>query len=76
MQAAVSFIDKEGKNLPQLDITAPTGPVVIECDSKRGIIYVHIEGISVLRICRITGEITVADPAKRGLPRVLRKADV
>ncbi len=45
---------------PQLDITGPEGQVAIEVDRTRGVIYVHAEGATVLRICRAF-DITVED---------------
>lgn len=47
-------------NTPSLDITQPDGPVVIELDLDRGVMYVHMEGFTVLRICRIA-ELKVAN---------------
>lgn len=38
--------------LPNLDITQPDGPVVVEIDENRGVLWVHIEGFTCLRICR------------------------
>lgn len=58
---AWSFTGDEGNTRdkigapPQLDITQPEGPVVIEVDHRRKVMYVHIEGFTVLRICRAEG---------------------
>ena len=40
----------------QLDITAPEGVVVVEYrkDPQGYVLYIHVEGITVLRICRIS----------------------
>lgn len=40
--------------LPQLDLTgeADDTPVTIEIDHKRKVMYIHVEGQTVLRICR------------------------
>ena len=51
-----------GMSPPQIDITAPEGDVTIEVDAVRGVMYVHIEGYSCLRMCQIKG--TVALEAK------------
>lgn len=37
---------------PQVDITGSSTPVEVEVDHTRGVIYVHMEGVSVLRICQ------------------------
>ena len=37
---------------PQLDITAPEWPVEVEVDHRRNVLYVHAEGVTILRICR------------------------
>lgn len=36
-----------------LDITAPDHGVRVEFDHARDVLYVHVDGITVLRICRI-----------------------
>lgn len=38
--------------LPQVDITNPLHGVEIQTDVKRKVIYVTVDGITVLRICR------------------------
>jgi hypothetical protein len=38
---------------PHLDITAPSTMVEVEIDSTRGVLYVHVEGFTALRICQI-----------------------
>jgi hypothetical protein len=40
-------------DVPQLDITAPTSEVQIELDLDRGVLYVHVGPVTVLRICQI-----------------------
>lgn len=54
--------DSEGGLLRQMDITAPEGPVEIQiADSPTGqIIWVNLEGVCVLRVCRISA-ITLDD---------------
>lgn len=47
-------------NIPQLDITKPDTPVQVEVDRTRGVLYVHIEGYTCLRICRCS-TITVVE---------------
>lgn len=37
---------------PSVDITQPEGPVEVEIDRARGVLYVHVEGFTCLRICR------------------------
>ena len=39
--------------LAQVDVANPAGPVVIELDRKRKVLYVHIEGWTALRVCRV-----------------------
>lgn len=39
--------------LPSLDITEPELGVQFEWDEPRGVLYVHVDGATVLRICRI-----------------------
>jgi hypothetical protein len=34
-------------------ITAPEHPVQVEIDYRRGVVYVHVDGRTVLRICRV-----------------------
>ena len=50
--------------LPQLDITAPEGDIEVEIDS-RGVLYVHVEGFSCLRICQIKVLITVIQKGRQ-----------
>jgi hypothetical protein len=38
-----------------MDITAPDHPVQVEIDADRKVLYVHVDGISALRICRLPG---------------------
>jgi hypothetical protein len=40
------------KNVQMLDITAPEF-VQVEWDSERKVLYVHVDGVSVLRCCRV-----------------------
>jgi hypothetical protein len=35
------------------DITAPTGPVEVNSDDKRGVLWVNVSGVCVLRVCQI-----------------------
>lgn len=41
----------------QLDITAPKHGVQVEYQSERGVLYVHVDGYTALRICRIPGPV-------------------
>lgn len=43
----------------QLDITAPEFAVQVEIDERRHILYVHVDGYTALRICRIPGKVEV-----------------
>ncbi len=43
---------------PMLDITQPIGPVQIVQDFDRGVLWVNVDGVCVLRICRITDGFT------------------
>jgi hypothetical protein len=38
----------------QTDITQPTGPVDVKFDDKRGVLWVNVNGVCVLRICQTT----------------------
>lgn len=40
-------------NVQMLDITAPDELVEVEVDAARRVLYVHVDGVTVLRICRI-----------------------
>ena len=42
-----------------LDITAPKRGVEVEVDDKRGVLYVHVDGMTVLRICRMPSAVSV-----------------
>jgi len=42
----------EIKSIQALDITDPM-IVQVEIDTNKGVLYVHVNGISVLRVCRI-----------------------
>jgi len=44
-----------------LDVTAPMGPVEIEVKDDGAVIWVHTDGRTVLRICRITDEVIIND---------------
>lgn len=48
---------------PQLDITAPQGQVHVEIDHHRNVLYVHVDSVTVFRMCRITGKIIVSEDA-------------
>lgn len=39
--------------LESIDITHPSGPVIVEWDRKRHVLYVHAEGRTILRMCRV-----------------------
>jgi hypothetical protein len=41
----------EYENIQLLDIRAPVHGVEVEWNEKRKVLYVHVDGISVLRIC-------------------------
>jgi len=41
----------EDRTIPQLDIAEPQTPV--EISMRKGVLHVNIEGVCVLRICRI-----------------------
>jgi hypothetical protein len=41
------------RGLDMRDISAPKHPVQIEIDYRRGVVYVHVDGRTVLRICRV-----------------------
>lgn len=54
-------------NIQMLDITAPDHGVEIEWDETRRVLYVHVDGITALRICRIP-----ALKIKRTTPKGMR----
>lgn len=56
------------KGLESMDLTQPDGEVEVQVDRARGVLYVHAEGRTVLRICRIS-HIYINDPEQ-----VLREA--
>lgn len=56
----------------QLDITAPKHGVQVEVDHARSVLYVHVDGITLLRICRVPGYIEVLqyfDPRDKQLDK-------
>lgn len=53
-----SFLAHREKAFPsQLDITAPEKGVQVEYDQHRAVLYVHVDGYTALRICRIPGPV-------------------
>lgn len=54
----------------QLDITAPEHGVQVRYDMKRQVLYVDVDGITALRICRIPGEVRFE---LDGAPSVLQR---
>ena len=48
-------------SLRMMDITAPEGDVQIQIRPDGKILWVHIEGQTILRICRIEGKIEIQD---------------
>lgn len=55
-----------GMTPPQVDITGPEGDVTIEVDAVRGVMYVHVEGFTCLRMCRIKGKVIMKATQSRG----------
>jgi hypothetical protein len=51
-------IAMQHKMVELLDITAPEGPVEVEIQHRPNgmVLYVHIDGMSVLRVCQIKYE--------------------
>lgn len=45
-------IEPQFKERQMLDITAPDH-VIVEWDKDRKVLYVHVDGITSLRICRV-----------------------
>jgi hypothetical protein len=39
--------------IPQLDITKPDFDITIEIDEPRGVMYIHVGPVTVLRICQV-----------------------
>lgn len=58
------------QNVELLDITAPEEFVQVEVRSDGKVLWVHVDGITVLRICRISTIIDIADyrPPAQGQP--------
>jgi hypothetical protein len=46
-------------NQPHIDITGPTHRVIVEIDNARKVMYVHVGPLTVLRVCRIPGDVEV-----------------
>lgn len=44
-----------------LDITQPINGVQVEVDHGRAVVYVHVDGVTVLRICRIPRAIEIIE---------------
>lgn len=61
VQGIVSEISEENVFV---DFTAPLGDVIVEVDHRRGVIYIHAEGRSVVRMSRVKGGIHVAEHGK------------
>lgn len=57
----------ETKEVRMLDITAPIAVEVEWCYGRR-VLYVHVDGITVLRICRIPKTLVVTDKDDNALP--------
>lgn len=52
------YIAHKNKAFPaQLDITAPEKGVQVEYDKRRAVLYVHVDGYTALRICRIPSSV-------------------
>lgn len=51
---------------PHVDITGPEGDIEIEIDAIRGVMYVHVEGFSCLRIYQIKGDVVIRSKELRG----------
>lgn len=54
--------------LESLDVTEPSTGVVVELDHKRGILYVHTEGRTILRVCRVSEVFVVGKVWRGGVP--------
>lgn len=52
------------KNLQFQDITAPEYPVEVEIRSDGKVLWVHVDGITVLRICQMKHPVQIIDGAK------------
>lgn len=48
------------------DITAPKAGVEVEVREDRNVIWIHVDGITVLRICRIPQLIITDNSEKKG----------
>lgn len=65
------YIEHKNKAFPaQLDITAPEKGVTVEYDYVRKVLYVHVDGYTALRICRIPGPVEFCGDSKIALPLV------
>ena len=57
---SVSSTERDGRILTaQIDVTKPEHPVQVEIQKRPNgqVLYVHVDGITVLRICQCTVEI-------------------
>lgn len=48
-------------NVSMLDITSPDQAVEVEIDQYRRVLYVHVDGVTVLRICRIPDHLKLVE---------------
>lgn len=61
-------------NIPrQMDITAPSGEVQVQISADGTVLWVHVEGVTVLRICRC--EAITIDNQHKQLLKKLKKAN-
>lgn len=57
-----------------LDVTGPMGPVEVEVKDNGSVIWVHTDGRTVLRICRITDTVIINDHRKGPGDRLVEEA--
>lgn len=63
------YIEHKNKAFPaQLDITGPEKGVQVEYDQHRSVLYVHVDGYTALRICRIPGPVEFSGDCRAQTP--------
>lgn len=66
------YIEHKNKAFPaQLDITQPDHGVQVEYDMARSVLYVHVDGYTALRVCRIPKPVEFSGNSRIALPGTL-----
>ena len=59
----------------QMDITAPEGEVQVQIRADGKVLWIHVEGVTVLRVCRIEGGLKI-DDARAEDPKLFTQSEV